>query len=109
MRAALTAALLAGALAAAAPPAAASAATACGSVSYTVPGTHGGGHAALNDLTASGVSCATARIVAHAFLANRKLPRGWRARSQMVRRHGETVSEEVLQRGSARVAGELAN
>jgi hypothetical protein len=109
----LAALLAAGALAVASPavasPSAPSAATACGSVSYTVPGSHGEGHAALNDLTASGVSCATARTVAKAFLADRKLPRGWRARPKTVVRHGETIGEQVFTHGSARVVGDLAN
>ena len=88
---------------------AASKATACGSVSYTFPGTHGEGHAALNNLTASGVSCATARTVARAFIANHKLPPGWRAMSKTVVRRGNTLGEEILTRGSARVIGDLAN
>lgn len=87
----------------------ASEATACGSVSYTFPGTHGEGRAALNNLTASGVSCATARTVASAFIANHKLPSGWHAMSKTVVSHGDTLGEEVLTRGSARVIGELAN
>jgi hypothetical protein len=100
--------LAAGALLA---PASAAAATsrACGSVSYTVPGSHGEGHAALNDLTASGVSCATARAVAEAFLADRKLPQGWHARLRTVVRHGETLGEEIITRGSARIVGDMAN
>ena len=108
MRGLLVALLTAGVLLAAAP-AAATAATACGSVSYTVPGSHGEGHAALNDLTASGVSCATARTVAEAFLADRRLPQGWHARSKTVVRHGETIGEEILTRNSARVIGDVAN
>lgn len=100
--------LATGALLAAAP-AAAPAATACGSVSYTVPGSHGEGHAALNNLTTSGVSCTTARTVAKAFLADRKLPKGWHARSKTVVRHGETIGEEILTRNSARVVGDVAN
>jgi hypothetical protein len=108
MRGLLAALLAVGALAAASP-AAASAASACGSVSYTVPGSHGEGHAALNELTATGVSCATARTVAKAFLADRKLPQGWHASSKTVVRHGETIGEEILTRRSARVVGDLAN
>ncbi len=87
----------------------ASATTACGSVSYTFPGTHGEGRVALNNLTASGVSCATARTVASAFIANHKLPPGWHAMSKTVVSHGNTLGEEVLARGSARVIGDLAN
>jgi hypothetical protein len=83
--------------------------TTCGSVSYTFPGTHGEGHAALNNLTASSVSCATARAVARAFIANHKLPAGWRAMSKTVVSNGYTLGEEVLTRGSARVIGDLAN
>lgn len=108
MRGLLVALLSAGALLAASP-ATASAATACEGVSYTVPGSHGEGHAALNELTASGASCATARTVAKAFLADRKLPRGWRASSKTVVRHGETIGEEIFTRGSARVVGDIAN
>jgi hypothetical protein len=82
MRGVLIALLATGALAVASP-ATASAATACGSVSYTIPGTHSQGHAALNNLTASGLSCSTARAVARAFLAGHKQPKaGMRCRRQ---------------------------
>jgi hypothetical protein len=108
MRGLLVALLAAGVLVAASP-ATASAATACGSVSYTVPGSHGEGHAALNNLTAAGVSCTTARAVAKAFLADHRVPRGWRASSKMVVRHGETIGEEIFTRHSSRVVGDIAN
>ena len=108
MRSVLIALLGTGALLAAAP-ATASAATACGSVSYTFPGTHGQGHAALNNLTASGVSCSTARAVAVAFLADHKLPKGWHGRSKIVVHHGNTVGEEIITRGPARIVGDIAN
>jgi hypothetical protein len=78
-------------------------------VSYTFPGTHNEGHAALNNLTASGVSCTTARTVAKAFLADHKLPGGWRATSKTVVSHGNTLGEEIFSRGSARVIGDVAN
>lgn len=90
-------------------PAGASAATACGSVSYTVPGSHGQGHAALNNLTASDVSCSSARAVAKAFLANHKLPKGWHGKSKIVVSHGNTLGEEIFTRGSARIIGDVAN
>ena len=98
--------LAAGALLVASPTTA-SAAT-CGSVSYTFPGTHGQGHAALNNLTASGVSCSTARTVAKAFLAGHKSPKGWHAMSKTVVSHGNTL-EEIFTRGSARIVGDVAN
>ena len=81
----------------------------CGSVSYTFPGTHGQGHAALNNLTASGVSCSTARTVAKAFLAGHKSPKGWHAMSKTVVNHGNTIGEEIFTRGSARIVGDVAN
>jgi hypothetical protein len=108
MRGILVALLAAGALASALP-AAASAATACGSVSYTVPGTRGEGHAALNNLAASGVSCSRARAVAKAFLAGHRLPKGWHAISKTVVGHGNTTGEEIFKHGSARVVGDVAN
>lgn len=108
MRGLLVALLTVGALTAASP-AVASAATPCGSVSYTVPNTHDEGHAALNDLTASGVSCPTARTVAKAFLAGHEPPKGWYAKSKNVVSHGNTVGEEIFTRGSARVVGDIAN
>ncbi len=108
MRSVLVALLAAGALAAAWP-VTASAATACGSVSYTIPGTRGEGHAALNNLTASGVSCSGARAVAKAFLVGHKLPKGWHAISKTVVSHGNTTGEEIFKHGSARVVGDVAN
>jgi hypothetical protein len=73
----------------------------CASVSYTFPNTGGHGHAALNNLTALGVSCATARSVARAFIVTGKAPRHWRVRMK--------GGKEILTRGGARVTGELAN
>ncbi len=108
MRGLLIALLSTGALAAVSP-ATASAATACGSVSYTIPGTHDQGHAALNDLTASGVSCSTARAVAKAFLAGHEPPKGWHAMSKTVVSRGNTIGEEIFTRGSARIIGDVAN
>ncbi|HEV3321590.1 MAG TPA: hypothetical protein VG147_05295 [Solirubrobacteraceae bacterium] len=108
MRSVLIALLATGALVAASP-ATASAATACGSVSYTFPGTHGQGRAALNDLTAFGVSCSTARAVAKAFLAGHKTPKGWHAMSKTVVSRGNTIGEEIFTRGSARIIGDIAN
>lgn len=104
---ALLALAVTGALAAT--PAAAAPTIRCESVSYTIPGTHNEGHAALNNLTASGVSCVTARAVATAFLADHKLPGGWRATSKTVMSHGNTLGEEIFSRGSARVIGDIAN
>ena len=75
----------------------------CGSVSYTFPHTDDHGHAALNNLTAVGVSCAAARSVANDFLVAGKPPRGWHAAT------GATAGEEVFTRGKARVTGDLAN
>jgi hypothetical protein len=106
MRSVLIALLAAVALAL---PSTASAATACGSVSYAILGTHDQGHAALNNLTASGVSCSTARAVAKAFLAGHKPPKDWRAMSKTVVSHGNTIGEEIFTRGSARVIGDVAN
>jgi hypothetical protein len=96
-------ALAASSAAVASPPAA------CGSVSYTIPGSHGQGHAALNDLTASGVSCSTARTVAKEFLTSHRTPKGWHATSKVVVSHGNTLGEQIFTRGSARVIGDLAN
>jgi hypothetical protein len=93
----------------AASPAAASPATRCESVSYTIPGTHDEGHAALNNLIASGVSCSTARAVARTYLADHKPPSGWRVTSKTVVSHGDTLGEEIFSRGSARVIGDVAN
>jgi hypothetical protein len=108
MRSVLIALLATGALAAASP-ASASAAAACGSVSYTIPGTHDHGHAALNNLTASGVSCSTARAVAKAFLVGHKRPMGWYATSKTVVSHGNTIGEEIFTHGSARIVGDVDN
>jgi hypothetical protein len=69
-----TAAVLCSAVLIAFASATASAATSCGSVSYTIPNTHGEGHAALNDLVAINVSCRIARSVAKAFLVTGKAP-----------------------------------
>jgi hypothetical protein len=108
MRSVLIVLLATGALAAASP-LVASAATACGRVSYTIPGTHDQGHAALNNLTASGVSCSTARAVAKAFLVGHKPPKGWHAMSKTVVSHGNTIGEEIFRRGSARIIGDVDN
>jgi hypothetical protein len=101
------------ALLALAPGAGASPATNCGSVSYTVPQTHDEGHAALNNLRASGVPCTTARSVAHTFLSSGKAPEGWHtARKTIVTRtdgRANTVEAEILTHGAARVTGEIAN
>jgi hypothetical protein len=75
----------------------------CGGVSYTFPHTDGHGHAALNNLTAVGVSCSTARTVASDFLVTGKPPRNWHATSKL------DGGEEILTRGKARVTGDLAN
>lgn len=109
MRGVLITLLMAGAFTTAPSPAIASAATACGSVSYTVPHTHDEGHAALNDLTAAGVSCSTARTVARAFLAGHRSPKGWHATSKTVVSRGNTIGEEIFTRGSARIVGDIAN
>jgi hypothetical protein len=93
--------------------ASAAATKSCGSVSYTVPHTHEQGHAALNSLTAVNVSCATARSVANAFLATGKAPQNWHATMKTVvihvNGHANTVGEEILTRGNARVTGDIAN
>ncbi len=100
-------------LVAVAPAANASTGTSCAGVSYTVPHTNDEGHAALNNLRAVKVSCATARAVAKLFLVGRKAPKGWHAahRTVVVRTNGraDTVSEEILTDGSARVTGDIAN
>ncbi len=107
MRSVLIALLATGAVAAWS--ATTSAATACGSVSYTIPGTHNQGHAALNNLTASGVSCSTARTVDKAFLAGHKTPKGWHAMSKTVVNRGNTIGEEIFTRGSAHIIGDVDN
>jgi hypothetical protein len=81
----------------------------CGSVSYTRPGTDGEGRAALNNITTSGASCPTARVVAKDFLAGYALPAGWRAKPKTVTHHGASISEEIFTRGPARVIGDIAN
>jgi hypothetical protein len=81
----------------------------CGSVSYTVPGTSGNGHAALNNLTAHSVSCEVARKVAKTFLEHHVPPKGWHVASKLVKRKHNTLSERIFTRGSARVIGDLAN
>ena len=85
----------------------------CGGVSYTFPHTHDEGHAALNDLRASGVSCSTARSVARTFLIRGKAPESWHAslKTIVTRTQGRanTVGEEVLTHGAARVTGDVAN
>jgi len=75
----------------------------CGSVSYTLPHTGGHGHAALNNLTAVGVSCFTARSVASYFLVAGRPPRNWHATLKM------TVGEEIFAHGKARVTGDVDN
>lgn len=75
----------------------------CGSVSYAIPHTGGHGHAALNNLTAVGVSCLTARSVAHAFLVTGKPPSSWHATVKI------SVGEEIFTRDDARVTGDLDN
>jgi hypothetical protein len=75
----------------------------CGSVSYTFPHTDGHGHAALNNLTAVGVSCSTARSVAHAFLVTGKPPGNWHTARDT------TAGEVAFTRGAARVTGDVDN
>jgi hypothetical protein len=75
----------------------------CGSLSYTFPHTDGHGHAALNNLTAVGVSCLTARSVAHDFLVTGRPPRNWHTA------RNTNVGEVTLTRGTARVTGDVAN
>ncbi len=84
-------------------PASAPAPRGCGSVSYTFPHTDGHGHAALNNLTAVGVSCSTARSVASAFLITGKAPKNWHATIKL------SSGEEIFTRGKARVRSYLAN
>jgi hypothetical protein len=91
------------------PPASAAAASNCGSVSYTTPGTHNEGRAALNNLTARGVSCRTARMVAKTFLAHNTSPKGWHATSRTVVSRHNAVDEEIFSKGLARVVGDVAN
>jgi hypothetical protein len=106
----LLASLATGAVLGTSAPAVASARSfSCGSVSYTVPGTHGEGHAALNNITATGATCSTARTVAKAFVRDHKLPSGWHAKAKTVVSHGNTLGEEIFTRGSARVVGDVAN
>ncbi len=85
----------------------------CGSVSYTLPHSAGHGHAALNNLTAVAVSCATAHSVASAFLINGKPPRSWHTTAKTVVTHldgqSHTVGEEIFSRGQARVTGDIDN
>ena len=86
----------------------------CGSVSYTIPHTNGNGHAALNNLTATKVSCATARSVAASYLVHKgKAPAPWHLTSKTIvtHSHGQTntVGEEIFTRGTARVTGDIAN
>jgi hypothetical protein len=94
-------------------PAGATAPKRCGSVSYTFPHTHNHGHAALNNLTAVGVSCADARIVARRFLSTGKAVARWTARMTLVtvhiNGHRYTEGEEIFTNGRARVTGEVAN
>jgi hypothetical protein len=75
----------------------------CGSVSYTFPHTDGHGHTAMNNLTAVGVSCVTARSIAKAFLVAGRAPGGWRAT------HSPAGGRVSLVRGEGRVSGDLAN
>ena len=93
-------ALLAVAVVVSLPSAARASVRKCGSVSYTVPGTNGEGHAALNNLRARDVSCRIAREVARAFLEHHTPSKGWHATSRSHERHN-TLSEPS--RGSARV------
>jgi hypothetical protein len=85
----------------------------CRSVSYTFPHTHGEGHAALNNLRAINVSCAAADSVARRFLIAGKAPEHWHASVKTVVRYikgqANTVSEEILAHGDARVTGDIAN
>ena len=108
-----TAAVLCSAVLIAFASATASAATSCGSVSYTIPNTHGEGHAALNDLVAINVSCRIARSVAKAFLVTGKAPKRWRGSTKTVVTHANgatnTVSEEIFTRHTSRVTGDIAN
>jgi hypothetical protein len=83
-------------------PAGASTRRRCGSVSYTFPHTDDHGHAALNNLTAVDVSCATARSVARALIVTGRAPKHWHAAMK-------SSGEEVLTDGRARVTGDIAN
>jgi len=108
MKGAIIVLLVTGALASTSP-AAAAAVSNCGSVSYTIPGTHDEGHAALNNLMARGVSCLTARAVARVFLSRHKPPKGWHVTSRTVVSLHNTLTEEIFSHGSARVVGDMAN
>jgi hypothetical protein len=96
-----------------APIANASTSTSCASVSVTVPHTNNHGHAALNNLRAINVTCTMARSVANTFLLTKKAPKSWLAASKTAVTHvngqTNTVTEEILTRGSARVTGDIAN
>jgi hypothetical protein len=96
-----------------APSASASATRDCAAVSVTIPHTKNHGHAALNNLRASAVTCETARSIARVFLLTTKAPEHWHASTATVRTHSNgrtnTVSEVILTRGTARVSGDLAN
>jgi hypothetical protein len=96
-----------------APSAGASTSAKCGSVSVTIPHTNNHGHAALNNITATNVTCVTARSVAKTFLLTTKAPKNWHASTKTVVVHSygqtNTVSEEILTRGTARVTGDIAN
>jgi hypothetical protein len=85
----------------------------CAAVSYTAPGTRDEAHAALNELTAQGISCRAAQSVALSFLSHGKPPHGWHARVKTlvvhVRGEANTVSEEILTRGAERIIGDIAN
>jgi hypothetical protein len=75
----------------------------CGSVAHTFPHTDGHGHAAVNNLTAVGVSCSTARAVASEFLVTGKPPRNWHTA------RNTAVGRVTFTSGTARVAGDVAN
>jgi hypothetical protein len=107
---------------ASAPAGGAAAISSCGSVSHTVPGTGGHGHAALNGLLAVHVSCHEAHRVASEYLAgafpgsgrmSEQRPVGWHhtVRTVTKRVHGTptNVTEVVLSHGAERVVGNLAN
>jgi len=93
-------------------------AASCGSVSHTIPGTGGHGHAALNDLLAVHVSCHEARRVAREYLAgafpgagamSQRRPVGWHQAVRTVHKHSGAVTEVTLTHGPERVVGDLAN
>jgi G:T-mismatch repair DNA endonuclease (very short patch repair protein) len=86
-----------------APAAGAATAKNCGSVSYTYPHTNGEGHAALNNLKATGVSCSVARAVAKSDLVHRKAPAGWKAKT------ADNGGQVILTDGSKKITGEVAN